>query len=488
MNRTKSKASWITAVSIAALIILILTVIIHLNSINAWLGRVLLLLRPLLIGLVVAYLCNPFFRFYERKLFSKISPVPLRRTVSLIATYTTLFAIFAALLLLIIPQLISSIMSFLNSYESYLFSTVEDINEIIAWINAKSPPAEGTDPRIPLLDASELLRSFDEFFHSVNLDPDQIVKYLSPEFFSSLLTLFESIASIVTDTIFGLFISLYLLVSKEKRAAQILRMQTALFSDEVNARITKVVTTADRSFGSFLKGKLLDSSIVGVLVYIALSILNVPYAILIATIVGITDIVPIIGPFVGVIPSAVIILLTDPSKVIPFLLCILVIQQIDGNIIAPKILGENTGVSSLCVMIAITIMGSLMGLVGMIIGVPLFATVGELFSSYLDGRLEKKGLPSDTQYYQDEVSMELEKPKKKWFQRLVQLFSRTRTGDGYDGVGISSELIKKQLELYATTERQKPAEERYADVVGETVAAPDSENVPEEASESTKPV
>ena len=135
MNRNKNRTPWITAITIAAVLVLILTVIINLNSINTWLARLLLILRPVLIGLVLAYLCNPFFRFYERKLFSKISPIPLRRTISLIATYATLFAIFAALLLLIIPQLISSILSFLNNYESYLFSTVEDINEIIVWLN-----------------------------------------------------------------------------------------------------------------------------------------------------------------------------------------------------------------------------------------------------------------------------------------------------------------------------------------------------------------
>ena len=260
MNRTKNRTPWITAITVAAVLVLILTVIINLNSINAWLARLLLLLRPVLIGLVLAYLCNPFFRFYERKLFSKINPVPLRRTVSLVATYTTLFAIFAALLLLIIPQLISSILSFLNNYESYLYSTVEDVNEIIAWINQSFPTESGTEPRFPLLNAEELLISFDQFFHSLNLDIDVIVKYLSPEFLSSLLTLVESIAAIVTDTIFGLFISLYLLVTKEKRAAQILRMQTALFSDEVNGVITRVVSTADRSFGSFLKGKLVTNS------------------------------------------------------------------------------------------------------------------------------------------------------------------------------------------------------------------------------------
>lgn len=486
MNRTKKQSNLIIAINVAALLLFSLVVIVNLNSLNAWLAKLLTLLRPVLIGLVLAYLCNPFFRFYERKLFAKLSPIPLRRTLALVATYLTLFAIFAALLLLILPQLFSSVFSFLNSYENYLISTVEDVNEIISWINVKFPLEESTHPRVPLLDAEDLLSSFENFFISLNLDLDVIVKYLSPEMVSSLFTLVENIAAIVTDTIFGLFISLYLLASKEKRAAQIMRMRTALFNDDVNLRISRICSTADRSFGSFLKGKLLDSSIVGVLVYFALSLLNVPYAILIATIVAITDIVPIIGPFVGVIPSAVIILLTDPSKVIPFLLCILVIQQIDGNIIAPKILGENTGVSSLCVMIAITIMGSLMGLVGMVIGVPLFATVGELFSSYLDGRLKKKGLPSDTQFYQDGASMELEQPKKNLFRTLIDKILRFRANRHDGGRRDLTDHEKRQLEIYAAMQKHKLEEDDAADDNGEAPTANEADPLTESAKVTQK--
>jgi hypothetical protein len=228
------------------------------------------------------------------------------------------------------------------------------------------------------------------------------------------------VISIFTDFIFGLFISLYMLSSKEKRYAQIMRWRNAIFSDKTNETITKICSTADRSFGGFMKGKILDSSMVGVLVYLSISLLQVPYALLIAVIVAITDIVPVIGPFIGVIPSAVIILLTDPTKVIPFVICILVIQQIDGNILAPKILGENTGVSSLCVMIAITVMGALWGLIGMVLGVPLFATVLELTSDFLDTRLKAKGQSNpDADYHYDETSWENSaEPKGKRFRGI----------------------------------------------------------------------
>ena len=183
---------------------------------------------------------------------------------------------------------------------------------------------------------------------------------------------------------------------------------------KTNESITKFISIADSSFGGFLRGKLLDSCIVGVLVYIACLIFGIPYEILVAVIVGITDIVPVIGPFIGVIPTAVIILLTDPGKVIVFLISILVIQQIDGNIIAPKILGENTGVSSLCVLISILVMGDLLGLVGMVIAVPLFATVIELGKSWMDKRLTAKGLSGDLDdYYAEDALPDLTEAEEK---------------------------------------------------------------------------
>ena len=453
MEQTKQKNKLLIAVTVLAAILLLLVTVLNLSSLNHWLKSVLVFLRPALIGLVLAYLCNSFFRFFERTLFAKIKPHSVRRVISLTFTYLTLLMIFVVLLLLIIPQLVDSILNFVNNYESYLDTTLGEITKLVEQINAMLPMKEDGGAAIPVPDPAEIKLALARFFASLNFNMQDIVKYLSPEFIGSVVTVASNVASIITDTVFGVFISLYLLSTKEKRYAQIMRMRTAFFSDRVNARITRICTVADRSFGSFLKGKLLDSSIVGVLVYIALTVLNVPYAILIATIVGITDVVPIIGPFIGVIPSAIIILLTDPSKVIPFLLCILIIQQIDGNIIAPKILGENTGISSLCVMIAITTMGSLMGLVGMVIGVPLFATVGELFSSYLDGKLKRKGLPVEDAAYDDPLSVQGEEKKPSLLRRLYNRLLRLRANTHDGGRGDLTDFEKNQLEIYAAMQK-----------------------------------
>ncbi len=385
MNRKQIKlwAFWIILAALAAVFI-----IVKRDSFSAFISQVFRILRPVIIGAVVAYLANPIFRMFERYVFGSIRSFSLRRTLSLIGTYLVLALIVVILLMLIVPQLLTSVLDFLENYETLLATSLETINGFLSKLNAS------LGVNIPPVKPEMLKDGLDWIVANVNVE-GLMDRLLSG---STILVLFEYIGDtffILTDIIFGLFISVYLLAGKERLYAQVIRTRKALFNSRINERITRVCTIADESFGGFLRGKILDSTIVGVMVYIIISIMQVPYSLLIAVVIGITDIVPVVGPWIGVIPSAVIVLLTDPIKVIPFLLCILIVQQIDGNIIAPKILGENTGVSSLCVMISITVMGAIWGLAGMVLGVPLFATIIELTKEFLNKRLEAKGLPTE---------------------------------------------------------------------------------------------
>ena len=387
MKNRKQVKRW-TFYAILAVLALVF-IIIKRESYSSFISQIFRILRPVIIGAVIAYLCNPIFRMFEGRVFSGVRSFTPRRILSLIGTYIVLALIFVVLLMLIIPQLLTSVLDFVENYETLLATALENVNGLIDQIN------NSFHMQIPALKNETLRQGFDWIIEKINVE-ELMDRVLSG---STILIIFEYIGDtffILTDIIFGLFISLYLLSGKERIYAQIMRTRKALFNPRINERITHVCTIADESFGGFLRGKTLDSTIVGVLVYIIISIMNVPYALLISVLIGITDIVPVVGPWIGVIPSAVIVLLTDPIKVIPFLLAILIVQQIDGNIIAPKILGENTGVSSLCVMIAITVMGAIWGLAGMVLGVPLFATIIELTNEFLNKRLQDKGLPTDT--------------------------------------------------------------------------------------------
>ena len=391
-NPDKRPVTWVIVYAVVFFLIVALS---NLSAINSFLARVLDILSPVLLGLCIAYLINPLFRVFERRAFYRVRPASLRRTLALLLTYAVVVALIAGLLLLIIPQLIGSIKAFAGSFNSRMDSLVEQLNTLIDWLNARLPGHDNS-PAITPLDRATVLKKVNELWNSLT---ELIKKSIDSGSISRIFAIIGQTASVVTDIILAIFISLYILATKELRYAQIKKLRVAWIPPRVNATLTRILSIADRSFGGFLRGKILDSFIVGVLVYLFCLIARIPNPILIAVIVGITDIIPVIGPFIGVIPSAVIILLTDPIKVVFFLIAILVIQQIDGNIIAPKILGDNTGVSSLCVMIAIILMGSLWGLVGMIVGVPLFATVLELLKISIGKRLAAKGLTDETESY-----------------------------------------------------------------------------------------
>ena len=465
--RNRKQLKFIALYTVLAILAL-LFIIIKRESFSAFIAQIFRILRPVIIGAVIAYLCNPIFRMFEIFVFPGVRSFSARRTLSLIGTYIVLVLIFAILLMLIIPQLFASALDFLENYETLLETTLINVNGLLAQLN------DQFHLQIPNVQANSLKQGLDWLLE--NVDVDAIMNRILSG--NTILVIFEYLGDtffVLTDIIFGLFISIYLLSGKERIYASIMRTRKALFNNRINERITRICTIADESFGGFLRGKTLDSTIVGVLVYIIISIMDVPYALLIAVIIGITDIVPVVGPWVGVIPSALIILLTDPIKVIPFLLCILIVQQIDGNIIAPKILGENTGVSSLCVMISITVMGAIWGLAGMVLGVPLFATIIELTKEFLNKRLEDKGLPIEND---DDVVEEKKKPKL-----------RREVANLADGFGPLTKQEKKHLLAFALANKydlytpQNNA--TLATCVGEYLDAMPKEEINEHVFEAT---
>ncbi len=391
-NRKKQ----IGGIILYAVALFAILLIINLDAVGGWLGSVLLLLRPILIGLALAYLLNPIFRLFEQRIFFKLRPQGLRRTLSLIMTYLTLLLILALLLLLIVPQLLQSIMVFAQNYEAHLHSAITQLNSIIDRINDIFSNITGYAMLISPIDSNDLSSSLLSWWEE---NREQITAYLSEINIKPIAEVIGNAVSVLTDTLFGLFISLYLLSTKELRYAQIMKLRRALFSESANQRITQFCRIAHRSFGAFFEGKLLDSLIVGILIYIAISIIGVPYAILIASIIAVMNIIPIIGPIIGAIPASLILLFSAPGKIIPFLIVVIIIQQLDANIICPKILGRNTGISSLCVVIAITTMGALWGLTGMFLSVPLFVAVLDLIERNAESRLQLKGLPSGLENY-----------------------------------------------------------------------------------------
>lgn len=438
MNRNRSfRSKALIGIIVYAVLFLGLLLVINRTKLGTWMDSVLLLFRPILIGFALAYLLNPFFRFYERKLLYRMHPMGLRRGVALFLTYLTLFAIIGLLLLLILPSLYDSLRRFFYNYDSYVTSAVHQFNRVLENIEVFFDSIGIRQSFIKYLDIEEVRQTLSLAFFNYEKIIETVGKWMSSGN-GSIFGTVSSIVSVAADILFALFISLYLLSTKEQRYAQIMRLRHALFSDRVNAYITRLCTIADRSFGGFLEGKVVDSIIIGLMTYVAVLIFRIPYPALVATIVGVTNILPFFGPILGAIPTSVIVLLTEPSKVLTLLIIIVIIQQIDGNIIGPKILGNNTGVSSLCVLIAISVMGSVGGFVGMLLGVPLFATVLALTEERLTRRLRSRGLSSATENYYPADSMvdpadDLQSRSDRLVRRLekhyLRMLVRERNGD-----------------------------------------------------------
>ncbi len=438
MNRNRSfRSKALIGIIVYAVLFLGLLLVINRTKLGTWMDSVLLLFRPILIGFALAYLLNPFFRFYERKLLYRMHPMGLRRGVALFLTYLTLFAIIGLLLLLILPSLYDSLRRFFYNYDSYVTSAVHQFNRVLENIEVFFDSIGIRQSFIKYLDIEEVRQTLSLAFFNYEKIIETFGKWMSSGN-GSIFGTVSSIVSVAADILFALFISLYLLSTKEQRYAQIMRLRRALFSDRVNAYITRLCTIADRSFGGFLEGKVVDSIIIGLMTYVAVLIFRIPYPALVATIVGVTNILPFFGPILGAIPTSVIVLLTEPSKVLTLLIIIVIIQQIDGNIIGPKILSNNTGVSSLCVLIAISVMGSVGGFVGMLLGVPLFATVLALTEERLTRRLRSRGLSSATENYYPADSMvdpadDLQSRSDRLVRRLekhyLRMLVRERNGD-----------------------------------------------------------
>ncbi len=441
-QKKSHKKIWIAAAIYVGVILAVL-MIANVEVLNGWLSGVLRIFRPVIIGLVVSYLCNPFFRFFERKVFFRLGSPKLRRAVSLTCAFLTFFAIIALLLLLILPQLIESITLFTSNYTGYLASAFAKCNHLIETVNTVIASVLPNGPFLqPIsIPSSDLLGNV--------FGSGGILENLSLEI-GTVINAIGQTFSVIADSVLGLFISIYLLASKEKRAAQLNKLRRALFNERTNEHISRFLSIINRSFGGFFVGKLLDSLIIGVLTYILTSLFGIHYALLISTFVGITNIIPVVGPVIGAVPTAFILLLSQPDKVLIYILIIIFIQQLDGNVIGPKILGDNTGVSPLCVMIAITTMGSLWGLTGMLLGVPLYATVLELLDIYVIDKLQKKGLPSGLgNYYAPDTIVDPAKDRhdrsRKLTTQLKREYLRTKRCIEND---VTAPLTKKQTFCY----------------------------------------
>lgn len=368
------------------------------GTLQSFFSKLMGILSPVVIGLVMAYLLSPVVNFFERlirKGLGKLRGLQGKtiphaagwlRGVSIFLTWGIVLLLLYLSMSVVIPQLVESVVMLINNAESYY-------NTIYGWI------AE-------LLEQNPKLDTWvQENMHSLfdNL-VDTLSNTLLPGAQQMITAVGGGVWSVVNffmDFLVGIIVSIYMLAMKEQSLARCCKLLYGLLKEEQARWIARAVRRVDGVFSAYIRGNLLDSLIVAILCGIGCTILRLPYVPLVSLIVGVTNLIPFFGPFLGAVPSGFLILLVSPKQCLIFVIFIVALQQIDGNIIVPKILGEATGISSFWVVVAILVGGGFGGVMGMFLGVPVCACLSILTKYLVNRRLRRRNMPIEAYHYVD---------------------------------------------------------------------------------------
>lgn len=374
--------------------ILFYYILFHRSNFMGGLDKFITIAMPIIDGFVLAYLFTPILNAIENKimkpLYKKtgvvITPKVKKRmrACSILATLVVVLLVLYELFALILPEVVRSIQSIIFQFPIY-------VNNLSNWallLLKDNPDLEATVDALINQYSAKMLE-----YVNTNLLPhiNEVLKTVS----LSVIGVFKALWNLVI----GFIISVYLLGSKEKFAGQAKKIVYAMFDREAGNEIVSNFRFVHSTFIGFLGGKIVDSIIIGIICFVCTSVIGTPYSILVSVIIGVTNVIPFFGPWIGGIPSALLVLMVDPRQALYFGILIIVLQQFDGNILGPKILGDSTGLSGFWVIFSITIFGGFFGVLGMIVGVPIFAVFYAGFKSLVNRVLHKKNLPTELDPY-----------------------------------------------------------------------------------------
>ena len=372
----------ITIFSSLAVTILFFFLILRFQDISSYIGFILSAIQPVVIGMVFAYLLCPVAKFLERQCRRIKILTHAARLISVLLTILLAFGVLGMFCALILPQLVDSVRSLVEDLPHLL---EVQLTRLSTYLESDSEAADTVMQMITSMETS-------------------LMSWIKTNLFATVSTVASSVLSIgsaLVNLVVSVIVTIYLLLEREHYIAQCRKLFYAVSRNKrFNCVVMETMHQVNQIFSGFISGKLLDSLIVGIICFVCLTILQMPYALLVSVIVGVTNIIPMFGPFIGAIPSAFLVLLVSPTKCLIFLIFIIILQQLDGNIIGPRILGNSTGLSALYVTVAMLLFGKLMGFLGMIVGVPLFATLYYIVKRMAEYYLRKQEMPISTQEYE----------------------------------------------------------------------------------------
>lgn len=357
--------------------------IIYFQQVWGFVRALFALARPFLMGFAIAFLLGPVQRFIEKigsmTLCRKKEHPKLIRAISTTLSVLFLIALVYVFLKILMPQIISSVQSIIGYISVFLSDNKEWLNSILIRFDFLN------------VDGDELVVAWEKIVSTLSGNITMLLDNLFVISMGIVNTVFDLLVSIIT--------AFYILMDKHRIAAQIKKIGYACMKRESIEELIHWTREANRIFAGFISGKIIDSAIIGVICYVGMLIFRMEYPVLISLVIGVTNIIPFFGPFIGWAPCALILLLVNPMSALWFSVFIIVLQQLDGNVIGPHILGDSVGVSALSIMIAIVIGGGLFGFAGMLLGVPVYALGYAFFRAIIYKKLHKKNLPTDTDDY-----------------------------------------------------------------------------------------
>ena len=383
-----------TAFSVFAAGCIFFFILLRFSEISEFVKKIINVSMPIIYGFVIAFLLNPIMkqiekfvkRLFENKKVGEKFVDKFSRTLGVFGALVFGIAIVVALLNMIIPELYASI-------SGLVVSLPKDIDR---WISQLSAMGEG-DTTVEKLIQDGLIQGGEILEDWVKTGLLAQTDVLLGKVTGGVI----SVVGSLLDILVGIMTSVYILFSKDKFIAQAKKIVYAFMKPKRANILIHIGRKANEIFTGFIIGKIIDSVIIGILCFIGLTIFKMPYVLLVSVIVGVTNVIPVFGPYIGAIPSIILIFLASPIHGLYFAIFILALQQLDGNVIGPAILGDSTGLTPFWVIFSIVVGGGLMGVFGMIIGVPTFALIYYIFRMFIRQKLEHKLLPVDTEDYTD---------------------------------------------------------------------------------------
>lgn len=355
-------------------IVVLAFILLNLKTIGGIAGSALGILKPFLVGIAIAFIFNLPMKLVENKivkpLFKKTNVKSGVRGISLILTVVTIIGLFIGLVVFVVPQLIESGSTLMKNIPDYLISLEEFLSKYV-----------GTTDEL-----TEIVNSILSMGENIL----KVIGQITGNLFTQILQVTVGVTSVIANLFMGFLIAIYILLSKEKLGLQGKKMLYAFVNVDKADKVMKVAKISHYKFSKFIAGQCIEAVILGLLCFIGMKILSIPYAVLIGTIIGVTALVPIFGALIGTVPAAFIILMVDPIKALWFIILIIVIQQLEGHLIYPFVVGHSIGLSALWVLLAITIGGSVSGILGILLGIPLLGIIYTIMSTIINNRLSKR--------------------------------------------------------------------------------------------------